>query len=485
MKFEKILECENLVIGSGPGGSITAFHLAEAGRDVLLVEEGTNSDRQPTESYSLEEMNLKYRNGGLTPAFGKTKISYVEGKCLGGASEINAGLYHRPPTSILKDWQSNYKVSDLEEDQLIHYYETIERDLTISKVPDGVGPSSMKIKQGADKLNWESKEIPRYWKYSKNNDGSWKGTRQSMSRTFIPKAVNAGTRLLENTKIKHLHLKNGDGLMASGVSILENGVEIKRDIYFKNVFVCAGAIQTPALLRRSGIKHNIGNSLRMHPMVRMPTLFNDRVFEADRGVPVHQVQEFKPHMTLGCSVSSPAFLALWMSEQTEKIHEKLMNWPNYAIYYAAIISDSKGTIRNLPVINEPLVRFNLSRNDMNFMGEGLYRLGKLLFTVGAEELLSPVQGHPLIKKPKDLEIFKKGLPHGITNVTTIHLFSSCPMGENLRFCATDSFGKIHGYNNIYINDASMLPSPPGVNPQGTIMALALRNVTNFMQRKFS
>jgi choline dehydrogenase-like flavoprotein len=217
----------------------------------------------------------------------------------------------------------------------------------------------------------------------------------------------------------------------------------------------------------------------------MPTLFNDRVYETGRGVPVHQVQEFKPHITLGCSLSSPAFLALWMSGRSENIYNKLLNWPNYAIYYASIISNSKGTIRNLPALDEPLVRFSLSQKDMTLLGEGLYRLGKLLFEVGAEELLSPVQGFPLIKKPADLKVFKKALPHAITNITTIHLFSSCPMGEALRFCATDSFGKVHGYNNIYINDASMLPSPPGVNPQGTIMALARRNIIKFLEGPFS
>lgn len=483
--MKKTFECENLVIGSGPGGSITACHLAEAGENVLLVEEGTSFARQPIESYSLEEMDLKYRNGGLTAALGKTNITYIEGKCLGGASEINAGLYHRMPTSILEDWKSKYKVLNLEENQLIPYYESIEQDLTISTVPNGVGMASNKIKMGADKLNWESKEIPKYCTYTENKDGSWQGARQSMSKTLIPRAVKAGASLLENTKIKHLHLKGTNGLSATAISTLENGRKITRDIYFKNVFVCAGAVQTPALLRRSGIKRNIGNSLSMHPMVRMPALFNERMYESGRGVPVHQVQEFKPHMTLGCSVNSPALLALWMSGQPESIYEKLLNWPDYAIYYASIISDSKGTIRNIPIIDEPLVRFNLSQNDMALMGEGLYRLSKLLFSVGAIELLSPVQGYPLIKKPEDIEIFKKSLPHGVTNITSIHLFSSCPMGEDTRLCATDSFGKIHGYKNIYINDASMLPSPPGVNPQGTIMALALRNITVFLERKLS
>jgi nucleoside-diphosphate-sugar epimerase len=61
----------------------------------------------------------------------------------------------------------------------------------------------------------------------------------------------------------------------------------------------------------------------------------------------------------------------------------------------------------------------------------------------------------------------------------VHAFSSCPMGENPDFCATDSFGKVSGFRNLYINDASLIPDSPGVNPQGTTMAIALRNLDHF------
>jgi len=63
---------------------------------------------------------------------------------------------------------------------------------------------------------------------------------------------------------------------------------------------------------------------------------------------------------------------------------------------------------------------------------------------------------------------------------TIHLFSSCPMGEDERRCATDSFGRIHGFHNLFIADASLLCTAPGVNPQGSIMALTRRNALHFL-----
>jgi len=477
---EQNIDCEVLIIGSGPGGSITAALLAEAGRDVILVEEGPYS-KSPGKSYTLDEMNRKYRNGGLTPAFGKTKITYIEPRCMGGGSEINAGLYHRPLNEKLNEWKTNYQIDNLVDDSLAPFYEANEKELTISTVPDGAGPASIKIQAGAEKMKWESHEIPRFWKYSKNDDGSFKGTRQSMSETFIPRAENKGCRLLPNTKVKRIVLQGNEGKYAQALSTDDMGITTNLRIYFRNVFVCGGAVQTPALLRRSGIKKNIGDSLAMHPMVRMPALFNEKVNEEHRGVPVHQVQEFKPNLTLGCSLSTPPYLSLWLADHPGNIQERLKRWPNMAVYYAATITQKRGTIRNLPWLDEPFVRLPLTSRDMEFLGEGLYKLGRLLFSVGAVELLPPVLGYPLIRKEQDLEIFKKRLPQGKSNITTIHLFSSCPMGEDTRKCAVNSYGKLHDFKNIYINDASMLPGAPGVNPQGTIMALARRNVDRFLQ----
>jgi choline dehydrogenase-like flavoprotein len=34
--------------------------------------------------------------------------------------------------------------------------------------------------------------------------------------------------------------------------------------------------------------------------------------------------------------------------------------------------------------------------------------------------------------------------------------------------------------NLWVNDASLLPDAPGVNPQGTVMAFAVRNARHFI-----
>ena len=51
------LDCEVLVVGSGPGGAMTSSLLAEAGFDVLMVEEGRHHSVDSSKSYTLDEMN--------------------------------------------------------------------------------------------------------------------------------------------------------------------------------------------------------------------------------------------------------------------------------------------------------------------------------------------------------------------------------------------------------------------------------------------
>jgi choline dehydrogenase-like flavoprotein len=57
------------------------------------------------------------------------------------------------------------------------------------------------------------------------------------------------------------------------------------------------------------------------------------------------------------------------------------------------------------------------------------------------------------------------------------------MGEHAGVSATDSHGLVNGTSNVYVNDASLLPDAPGVNPQASVMAVAIRNVRRFIDRR--
>jgi choline dehydrogenase-like flavoprotein len=54
------------------------------------------------------------------------------------------------------------------------------------------------------------------------------------------------------------------------------------------------------------------------------------------------------------------------------------------------------------------------------------------------------------------------------------------MGENKNNSITNSFGKVHDFEGLYINDSSLLPTAPTVNPQGTLMMIARRNINHYL-----
>jgi choline dehydrogenase-like flavoprotein len=466
-----------IVIGSGPGGAITACLLAEAGRDVLLLEEGNYLSLDSCAPFSKDELVQKYRNGGQTVAMGKDKIAYVEGRCVGGGSEINSGLYHRTPPEILDAWQREFQVQDISEDALQPQFEACEQDLSVSLLPGAAPAASLKLHDGATKLGWKSLEVPRWFRYSGQQNA---GRRQSMTETFIPRFLRAGGKILPRARAGTLHQAGGVWLLQA-----EHATAGPIRLTAETVFVCGGAVQTPALLRRSGIHRNIGNSLRLHPTVKVVAKFPEPVNTVSMGVPVHQVKEFAPRVTFGCAISNLPYLALALRDHADQTRDLAQAWPQMASYYAMITGEGRGSIRALPRIRDPLVRYHLTPNDRRDLADGLQKLSLALFESGAGSLYPGISRSPALRNRDDLGKLPYILPSGMADLITIHLFSSCPMGEDQSKCATDSFGRLHGLKNLYVNDASLLCTAPGVNPQGSIMAIARRNVGHFLDHSTS
>jgi len=471
------IRAEIAVIGSGPGGAITAALLAEAGRDVLLIEEGRFHQLESCAPFTLEEMVQKYRNGGITPALGPAPVAYVEGRCVGGGSEINSGLYHRTPPDIRERWQREFRVEGLDDADINPHFEACEKDVCVSYLPGKAPRASLMLHRGAEKKRWKSMEVPRWYQYDKGAKLPTEGKRKSMTRTFVPRFLKAGGRLLPETAIRKLK-RDGTGWRLSGTH--RNGRPV--EILAETVFSCGGAIQTPALLLRSGIRHNIGKSLQLHPTVKVTARFDQSINQPGMGVPVHQVKEFSPALSFGCSISSLPYLQLAMTDHPAHMREVEDNWQRMAIYYGMITTDNVGSIKPVPFFKDPLVRYRLDAADMRLLADGCRKLCEMLFASGARALFPSVRGMEPIWEPDQLSRIPGALPFGRTNLMTIHLFSSAPMGENRRRTATDSFGKVHDQPNLYISDASLICTAPGVNPQGTVMALARRNALRFLGR---
>jgi choline dehydrogenase-like flavoprotein len=472
------LEAGDVVIGSGPGGAITAAVLAEAGRDVLVLEEGPPLGLGSCPPFGLEEMVQKYRNRGMTVGLGRPKVAYVEGCVAGGGSEINSGLYHRPPADALARWRSDWKVAALDDALLEPLAARNERDLSVQCIPgDRKPPASLKLHRGATRLGWKSLEVPRWFTFDGTCDafGVPRGTRQSMSRTFLPRLLRAGGRLETGTRVDRFE-RSGSGWLVRG---RRHGRPVR--IRAGRLFLCAGAVQTPFLLRRSGIVAAVGNRLLVHPTVKVVAHFPDVINGPEAGVGVHQVKQFSPRVSLGCSIGTKPHLALAMLDHPDHAHLVDGEWTRMAVYYAMVSGGGHGTVRALPGCDDPVVRYRVDRQGRRDLAAGLHAVSRALLAAGAAEVFPGIAGFgPPLRDEADLVRIPAELPVGRTQLMTIHLLGSCPMGEAGGRAPCDSFGRVKGHPGLAVNDASLICDSPGVNPQGTVMLLARRNALHHL-----
>jgi choline dehydrogenase-like flavoprotein len=474
-----------LIVGSGAGGAVTALELARAGHDVLMLEEGephalADYGRTPTVA-----MRQLYRRRGMTPILGSVPIGYVEGRCLGGSTEINSGFWHRAPREILLRWKAQYDLAEASEADLAPHYAWAEKHLGVGLTPQPWPAGTQVFARGVEAMGWSYDEVPRSAPGCRNTNtcasGCPTGAKQGMSRSIVPEAIAAGARVLTGARVLFLLKRRG---RVTGVIARVRGTDGAEQIVridAGTVFVCAGPTETPVLLQRSGIRYHIGNTLRVHPYLKVAARFEERIDAEKSVLPLLQVKEFGPELSLGGAFFTVGHLAMTLSENWPQSRRRLDDYAHMGHYYVGVRGSGRGSVR--PSVLSPdntILRYELSSVDVHHLSVGLARLSTLLLAGGASAVHPSVHGIPEIgSQIAATRWLDERLPRSALSLVTVHAFSSCPSGERHDRCATNSYGRVYGFKNLYLNDASILPDSPGVNPQGTVMAMARRNALRF------
>jgi choline dehydrogenase-like flavoprotein len=317
--------------------------------------------------------------------------------------------------------------------------------------------------------------------------GDATGSRLGTLNTYLDDAYKAGARILVRTRAQRILTSHGKASGVQALSVGPDGVARTVTIRAPRVVVAGGALETPALLLRSGIGGAAaGKYLHLHPVVSLSGLYADDQrawwgppqaglsdqfarLEDDHGVLI----ECAHH-----SMAVPATAFPWLSGQQHK--ELMLELPRYAMFIAIVRDRGHGRVE-IDANGESVPYYPVSDAlDIRNFQRGLREMALLHEAAGAQRMVGLSRGTLQVwERGNDLDAFMRdtaGAPGEWTNAQlfSAHQMGSARMGTDRNTSVADPNGELHDTRGVWIGDTSAFPTALGVNPMITCMALAVR-----------
>ncbi len=479
------LECEVVVVGTGAGGAAAAYELARRGRAVLLLEEGDYHRRSSFTARPSKSYQKLYRDAGLTVALGNVGVPVWAGRAVGGSTVINSGTCYRAPARTFAYWRERYGLGhDFSPEGLGPFYERVEAMLEVKPAdPLHLGAIGPIIARGAEHLGYSHHALARN---APDCDGQGvccfgcpTGAKRSTDVSYVPEALKRGAQLVTAARVDKVDIVAG---RARGVTATlagpGNGRRPKLTVKADAVIVAGGTLMTPLLLRRSGActtSGMLGKNLSIHPASKVLALFDDRV-DQWKGIPQsYTIDHFAEDGLLFEGGSLPFDVASLSVPWTGRRYTELMEqYPHLATFGFMIQDVSRGEVRQGPH-GSPLILYNLKAFDVARMQRGIEILCEVYQAAGARRVLPLCVGHEEVNTREDLARLKAAkLRAGDFEVTAFHPLGTCRVGTDPARSCLGPDHEAHDVRGLYVCDGSAVPSSLGVNPQMTIMAMAVR-----------
>ncbi|KAJ3487294.1 hypothetical protein NLI96_g3648 [Meripilus lineatus] len=521
-----------IVVGAGPGGIIAADRLSEAGKKVLLIERGGPSTGETGGTYTAPwaaGTNLtKFDIPGLfesmfadsNPWYWCKDITVFAGCLLGGGTSINGALYWYPAQSDFstsagfpQSWTNHQPFTDKLKARLpstdhpsMDGQRYLEQSAVIaSQLLSQQGYSQITIN---DNPNWKDHAMG----YSAFDfvDGKRGGPVASYLRTA---KVRKNFAYMDYTLVSNV-VRNGSqitGVQTNNTAIGGNGIIPLNP--GGRVILSAGSFGSPRILFQSGIgpsdmiqvvQSNADAAKRLPPkeqFINLPVGMQVSDNPSVNLVFTHPSIDAYENWANVWSSPRPADAARYLKNQTGVFagaSPKLNFWRAYSSPDGRV-RWAQGTVRPGAASINTTLPYNASSTGITSRG----RIG-----IDAALRAQPIV-QPWLQDPVDKTILLQALNDVISNINSVpgltmitpdsqmtiqqyvdeydlagmnsnHWVGSNKIGSNSSVAVVDENAKVFGTNNLFIVDASIIPSLPVGNPHGMLMSAAEQAVSRIL-----
>ncbi len=500
------ITCDVAIVGSGAGAGITAELLTQAGLKVVLVEEGplkSSSDFRQLESETYP--SLYQESAGRKTA--DKAITILQGRCVGGSTTVNWTSSFRTPPATLQHWQQHFGLADYIEGSMAPWFAHAEQRLNIGPWLTPANRNNEVLRAGAMKIGVSAASIQRNvkgcWNLGSCGMGCPTNAKQSMLVTTIPAALDRGATLLVQTRAQTFEIEHGKVQALVCTPVTNNGTAVPGTaptrIVARHFVVAGGAINSPAVLMRSGVPdpHNLlGKRTFLHPVVISAATFDERV-EAWDGAPQTLYSDHFLHThaidgPIGYKLEAPpmhpVIASTTLTGHGQAQADLLKQFPHtqglLALMRDGFHAESVGGNVTLRDDGSPLLDYPLNAYVMDGARRALLSMAEIQFAAGARQVMPVHQMAGQYTSWAQARDAIQALPMKplLTRVVSAHVMGGCAMAGAERQGVVRPDGVHWQLANLSVHDGSVFPTSIGANPQLSVYGVANRLATGLVKQ---
>jgi choline dehydrogenase-like flavoprotein len=499
------LEADVVIVGTGAGGGVLAHELVGRGLDVLMLERGDFVD--PT-TFSEDETDMYsrlYSDGAiqLSRDFG---FQILQGRCVGGSTVVNNAVCLDLPSEVLAAWNADGAGLP---DSLDGSMRAVRRLMQVR--PQDLAPTSPGVDLIAETIRRYGLDEPPYGAGAVDaniedcagcgycNLGCAYGKKLSMLNHVLPNAQRAAEhrrlrgetrpgrlRILpacEVTRIDREALLGAGSHRVSGVRCRVGDDRRELTVKAGTVVVAGGAIHSSRLLQRSHIGGmRVGLGLCANLATFMIGDFEDEL----RGFEGLQIAHYvNPPQDSGYVLETwfdPVVItALSMPGWLEN-HQRNMSRYAHMMCVGVLVGTDRqlrNRVHRLPSMTGAEFSFRPSDAELTRLAKALKEAGGILFDAGADRVMPATFRYREFDDAAQLDELEGLLKQrGNRSLQSAHPQGGNRMSADRSKGVVDPACRVHGYENLYVCDASVFPTAVTVNPQLTVMAMAHHAATH-------